>query len=168
MRAIAKAVQENSQLVPPVGEGSLYLRPILFGSGGILGLGPSSNYHFLTYVSPVGEYFKGTVGGARMKIERQHSRAANKGCGSAKAGGNYAPCFKYQRQAKAEGYTDIIYMDNCSGTTIEEVACANLFVVEPDRISTPALGTILPGVTRASVFCSSDFVTLTSVRLFCK
>ncbi len=86
-----------------------------------------------------------------MKIERSHSRAAYNGSGSAKAGGNYAPCFKYQRQAKAEGYTDIIYMDNCSGQKVEEVACANLFLVEPDRISTPALGTILPGVTRDSV-----------------
>lgn len=151
MKAIAKAVRENSQLVPPVGQGSLYLRPILFGSGGILGLGPSSNYHFLTYVSPVGEYFKGTVGGARMKIERAHNRAALNGSGNAKAGGNYAPCFKYQKQAKAEGYTDIIYMDNCTGRSVEEVACANVFFVEPDRISTPSLGTILPGITRATV-----------------
>jgi len=90
--------------------------------------------------------------GARLKIERQHNRASKNGSGSAKGVGNYAPCFKYQKAAQADGYTDIIYMDAATGTTVEEVACANLFVVEPDKITTPALdGTILPGVTRASI-----------------
>lgn len=103
MKALQAVVVENSQLVPPPGEGALYLRPILFGSGAQLGLGASPEYTFLTYASPVGEYFKGTVGGARMKIEREHSRAAPRGSGNAKAGGNYAPCFKYQRQAKEQG-----------------------------------------------------------------
>lgn len=48
-------------------------------------------------------------------------------------------------------YTDIIYFDACSGTKLEEVSCANMFLVEPDRISTPSLGTILPGITREAV-----------------
>ncbi|CAD7952753.1 unnamed protein product [Amoebophrya sp. A25] len=153
MEAIGAAVRANSDLVPPAGTGALYLRPIIFGSGATLGLGPSTNYHFITYVSPVGEYFKGAAAaqGARMKIERAHSRAAKNGSGSVKAGGNYAPCFKYQKGAKEEGYTDIIYMDNWTGQTVEEVACANLFLVEKDRICTPPLGRILPGVTRASI-----------------
>ncbi len=54
LKAVATAVRENASLVPPVGEGALYLRPILFGSGGILGLGPSSAYHFIVYAAPVG------------------------------------------------------------------------------------------------------------------
>ena len=45
------------------------------------------------------------------------------GTGSAKAGGNYAPCFKYQLAAKEAGYTDIIYFDACTGTKLEEVVC---------------------------------------------
>eukprot|EP00392_Amoebophrya_sp_AT5.2_P008299 g8320.t1 len=126
MKNIATAVRENADLVPPAGMGSLYLRPILFGSGPGLGVSPSPEYHFMTYVSPVGN-------------------------GGTKAAGNYAPCFKYQQQAKAEGYTDIIYMDNWTGERVEEVACANLFVVEKDRICTPPLGMILPGVTRMTV-----------------
>eukprot|EP00391_Amoebophrya_sp_Ameob2_P003624 CAMPEP_0179000320 /NCGR_PEP_ID=MMETSP0795-20121207/10596_1 /TAXON_ID=88552 /ORGANISM="Amoebophrya sp., Strain Ameob2" /LENGTH=337 /DNA_ID=CAMNT_0020693283 /DNA_START=419 /DNA_END=1432 /DNA_ORIENTATION=- len=153
MKNIATAVRENADLVPPAGMGSLYLRPILFGSGPGLGVSPSPEYHFMTYVSPVGEYFSGPAAtqGARMKIEREHSRAARNGNGGTKAAGNYAPCFKYQQQAKAEGYTDIIYMDNWTGERVEEVACANLFVVEKDRICTPPLGMILPGVTRMTV-----------------
>lgn len=81
MKNIATAVRENADLVPPAGMGSLYLRPILFGSGPGLGVSPSPEYHFMTYVSPVGEYFSGPAAtqGARMKIEREHSRAARNG-----------------------------------------------------------------------------------------
>ena len=44
--------------VPPSGKGSLYIRPLLMGSGAVLGLAPSPEYTFLIYVSPVGNYFK--------------------------------------------------------------------------------------------------------------
>ncbi|KAE9449560.1 hypothetical protein C3L33_18545, partial [Rhododendron williamsianum] len=43
--------------VPP-GKGSLYIRPLLMGSGAVLGLAPAPEYTFLIYVSPVGNYFK--------------------------------------------------------------------------------------------------------------
>lgn len=44
--------------VPPTGKGSLYIRPLLIGTGPILGLAPAPEYTFLVYVSPVGTYFK--------------------------------------------------------------------------------------------------------------
>lgn len=44
--------------MPPFGKGSLYIRPLLMGSGAVLGLAPAPEYTFLIYVSPVGNYFK--------------------------------------------------------------------------------------------------------------
>lgn len=44
--------------IPPPGKGSLYIRPLLMGSGAVLGLAPAPEYTFLIYVSPVGNYFK--------------------------------------------------------------------------------------------------------------
>jgi branched-chain amino acid aminotransferase len=44
--------------VPPTGKGSLYLRPLLMGSGAVLGLAPAPEYTFIIFVSPVGNYFK--------------------------------------------------------------------------------------------------------------
>lgn len=44
--------------VPPQGKGALYLRPLLVGSGPILGLAPAPEYTFLIYAAPVGNYFK--------------------------------------------------------------------------------------------------------------
>ena len=56
--AITQTVRANCEMIPPPGKGSLYLRPLLFGSGGALGVGPSPEYTFVVYCSPVGGYFK--------------------------------------------------------------------------------------------------------------
>ena len=39
-------------------QGSLYLRPLLIGTGPILGLAPAPEYTFVIYASPVASYFK--------------------------------------------------------------------------------------------------------------
>ena len=44
--------------MPPTGKGSLYIRPLLMGSGAVLGLAPAPEYTFIIFVSPVGNYFK--------------------------------------------------------------------------------------------------------------
>lgn len=53
----------HQELVPPLGRGSLYLRPLLLGSGALLGLGPAPSYTFVVYAAAVGAYFK--VGASR-------------------------------------------------------------------------------------------------------
>merc|ERR1719419_779623 len=149
LAAVAEAVRANAEWVPPAGEGAFYLRPMLFGSGGKLGVAASPEFTFLVYGAPVGQYFK--VGGARMRIETKHQRAAPLGCGDVKAAGNYAPCFAAQKEARDAGFSDIIYLD-VTGKNIEEAAASNFFCVGQDGIlRTPSLGTILPGVTRDSV-----------------
>ena len=56
--------------VPPPGKGSLYIRPLLIGTGPILGLAPSPEYTFLVFASPVRNYFK--VGTLSMKLISLH------------------------------------------------------------------------------------------------
>lgn len=151
IEAVELAVRENADWVPPSGEGALYLRPMLFGSGAGLGVAPSSEYTFLIYVSPVGSYFGPGAGGARMKLCREYQRAAPAGVGHIKCVGNYAQCFGAQQAAKADGFSDVIYLD-AAGQYIEEAAASNFFCVTPDKVvHTPQLGAILPGVTRDSV-----------------
>jgi len=148
--AVGASVVKNADLVPESNKGSFYLRPLLFGSGSHLGVSPSSEYDFLIYGSPVGEYFAAPLG-AHLKIVRDHQRAAAKGVGNIKCGGNYAPCFEIQRVAKEEQYSDVLYL-NAAGTHVEEVAASNFFLVTKDAIyTTPLDGTILPGVTRESI-----------------
>ncbi|KAI8534696.1 hypothetical protein RHMOL_Rhmol10G0116800 [Rhododendron molle] len=56
--AVTATVLANKRWVPPPCKGSLYIRPLLMGSGAVLGLAPAPEYTFLIYVSPVGNYFK--------------------------------------------------------------------------------------------------------------
>ncbi|XP_019182807.1 PREDICTED: branched-chain-amino-acid aminotransferase 5, chloroplastic-like isoform X2 [Ipomoea nil] len=58
MEAVKLTVLANERWIPPPGKGSLYIRPLLMGSGPVLGLAPAPEYTFLIYVSPVGNYFK--------------------------------------------------------------------------------------------------------------
>lgn len=44
--------------MPPLGRGALYIRPLLLGSGPLLGLGPAPSYTFVVYAAAVGAYFK--------------------------------------------------------------------------------------------------------------
>ena len=151
--AVKKCVSANREWVPPTGKGSLYLRPLLIGTGPILGLGPAPSYTFLVYCSPVASYFKGgKMAPIDLVVEETYHRAAPGGTGSTKCIGNYSPVLKVQLQAKKEGFSDVIYLDAVNNTYIEEVSSCNFFVVNGDVIATPKLGgSILPGITRKSI-----------------
>ena len=59
--AVEQCVKANLRWLPPMGKGAMYVRPLLMGSGPILGVAPAPSYRFLVYVTPVGPYFKGGV-----------------------------------------------------------------------------------------------------------
>jgi len=46
IEAVAGVVKSNARFVPPTGVGALYLRPLVFGSGGKLGVAASSEFTF--------------------------------------------------------------------------------------------------------------------------
>ncbi|GJP34652.1 hypothetical protein CLOM_g19067 [Closterium sp. NIES-68] len=153
VKAVEDTVLANLRWVPPCGKGALYIRPLLVGSGPVLGLAPAPEYSFLIYVSPVGNYFKGaTLTPISLKVEEHYHRAAPGGTGSAKAIGNYSPVLKTQIAAKQDGFSDVVYLDAQENKYIEEVSSCNIFVVKDNVISTPDLrGTILAGITRRSI-----------------
>lgn len=149
--AVEQVVSANQKFIPPVGRGAMYVRPLLMGSGPVLGVAPAPSYTFLVYVTPVGPYFKGGVQAIDLLISDVHHRAAPGGSGGVKAIGNYAPGMKPSKEAKAQGYAEIIYLDAQTHTYIEEVGAANYFCVKDNILYTPELtGTILPGITRDS------------------
>jgi branched-chain amino acid aminotransferase len=130
----------------------MYVRPLLMGSGAVLGVAPAPSYRFLVYVTPVGPYFKGGVTAIDLVISEEHHRAAPGGSGGVKAIGNYAPGMMPSKKAKSEGYAEVIYLDAETHTCIEEVGAANFFCVKDGVLYTPELtGTILPGITRDSL-----------------
>ncbi|CAI8589024.1 unnamed protein product [Vicia faba] len=152
VEAVKDTVLANKRWIPPQGKGSLYIRPLLMGSGAVLGLAPAPEYTFLIYVSPVGNYFKEGLSPINLIVENDLHRATPGGTGGVKTIGNYAAVLKAQSAAKAKGYSDVLYLDCVHKRYLEEVSSCNIFVVKGNIISTPSIkGTILPGITRKSI-----------------
>uniref|UniRef100_A0A803KVV0 Branched-chain-amino-acid aminotransferase n=1 Tax=Chenopodium quinoa TaxID=63459 RepID=A0A803KVV0_CHEQI len=161
LEAVKEIVLANERWIPPTGKGSLYIRPLLMGSGSVLGIAPAPEYTFLIYASPVGNYFKEGLAPINLVIETDFHRASPGGTGGVKTIGNYAAVLKAHTAAKAQGYSDVLYLDCVHKKYLEEVSSCNVFVVKDNVISTPAIkGTILPGITRKSIIdiaCSLGF-----------
>jgi len=152
IEAVTKTVKDNLDYVPPYGKGSLYVRPIVWGTAPAIGVRAVSDYTFVVFVSPVGSYFKDGIKPLNLKVETNYHRAAARGIGNAKAIGNYSASLYPLTKAKKEGYDEVIYLDSVDGQRIEELGSANLFICKDGVIKTPKLsGSILDGVTRNSV-----------------
>ena len=107
--AVLKAVKMNERFVPPYESGaSLYIRPILFGTGAQVGVKPANEYMFIVFVTPVGPYFKGGFQTTPFVIMRQYDRSAPLGMGKYKVGGNYAASLVAGEHAHELGYSNII------------------------------------------------------------
>ena len=150
LEAMEKIVQLNKRFVPPYGTGAaLYIRPLLIGISGMLGVQPSNEYLFLVFASPVGPYFKEGLKPLKFKIEEKMKRAAPGGTGDVKVGGNYAASLRVSRAARAEGFKEVIYTDAETNQYLDESGPANFFAISKDGTAyiTPKSETILPSIT---------------------
>ena len=152
LQAVEETLKDNIDYVPPYNKGSLYIRPIVWGTSPAIGVRPVEEYTFMVFVSPVGSYFKGGVKPLRLKVSNNYHRAAPKGIGDAKAIGNYSASLYPLTEAKNRGFDEVIYLDAKNEKFVEEVGSANLFALKDNTLKTPKLtGSILPGVTRDSI-----------------
>ncbi|RVW56334.1 Branched-chain-amino-acid aminotransferase 2, chloroplastic [Vitis vinifera] len=90
VEAVKQTALANKRWIPPPGKGSLYIRPLLMGSGPVLGLGPAPECTFLIYACPVGNYFKVSAP-LNLFIDDEYHRATRGGAGGVKAITNYSP-----------------------------------------------------------------------------
>lgn len=138
----------------PEGEGqSLYIRPFVFATEGILGVRASQQYKLLIILSPSGAYYGGdTLKTTKIYVEDEYVRAVRGGVGFAKVAGNYAASLLAQTNANKLGYDQVLWLDGVEQKYVEEVGSMNIFFVENGKVITPELnGSILPGITRKSV-----------------
>lgn len=85
-------------------------------------------------------------------MEDEYVRAVNGGVGNAKTSGNYAASLQAQQKANELGYDQVLWLDAIEKKYVEEVGSMNIFFVINGEVVTPALsGSILSGITRASV-----------------
>jgi branched-chain amino acid aminotransferase len=150
--AVLKAVKLNERFVPPYESGaSLYIRPVLFGSGAQVGVKPSTEYMFIVFVTPVGPYFKGGFQTTPFVIMREYDRSAPLGMGKYKVGGNYAASLVAGQKAHDMGYSNIFYLDAREKKYIDECGAANFFGIKDNTYITPKSTSILPSITNKSL-----------------
>lgn len=152
--AVKQVVEANAAWVPPFGSGAtLYVRPLMIGSGNVIGVAPAPEYQFRILVTPVGPYFKGGLKPIKLCVSK-YDRAAPHGTGNIKAGLNYAMSLKPTMEAHRAGYAENLYLDSQSRTYVEETGGANvLFVAKDGTLVVPQSHTdsILPSITRRSL-----------------
>ena len=151
--AIRELVAKDRDWMPKVEGSALYLRPFMFATEAFLGVRPARQYKFVVIACPVGGYFKGGAKAVTIWASRNYTRAAPGGTGAAKTGGNYAASLVPQAEGIAQGCDQVVFLDAVDKKWVEELGGMNLFFVFADgRVVTPPLtGTILPGITRASL-----------------
>lgn len=162
LTALSKVVKSNYSWIPPYGvDASFYLRPYEIGIGENLGVKPSKEYLFSVFGVPVGPYFKDGFKPVSM-IVSMYDRAAPRGTGNVKVGGNYASSLLPHKKAIEEGYSDCIYLDPKDNYYIEEAGAANFFGITKDnRFITPKSSSILQSITRLSLMqLAEDYLGL--------
>ena len=152
LQAIEELVRIDGEWIPKKKGSSLYIRPFVIATEPSLNVKPSSEYKFIIILSPVGAYYKEGLNPVKIWIEDEYVRAVRGGIGEAKTGGNYAASMLSQEKAHEAGYSQVLWLDGIEHKYIEEVGAMNIFFKIDGKIVTPMLnGSILPGVTRASV-----------------
>lgn len=153
LAAIIRLIELEQEWAPTYPGATLYIRPTMIATDAALGVHSSQSFLHFVILGPVGPYFKQGFSPVPVYISDTYRRAVRGGVGDAKTGGNYAASLFVGQEAKAKGYSQVLWLDAIEGRYVEEVGAMNIcFVYEGRRIVTPLLtGSILPGVTRKSV-----------------
>lgn len=146
-------IRTDSEWVPAAPGTSLYVRPFMFASDVFLGVRPGAHVTFCCIASPAASYFGGDTKPVSIWLSEDYTRAAPGGTGAAKCSGNYAASLVAQREAAEHGCDQVVFVDAVERRWVDELGGMNVcFVYADGRLVTPpTAGTILEGVTRASV-----------------
>lgn len=159
--AVRKVIKLNERFVPPYGSGaSLYIRPLLIGTGPQVGVSPANEYMFLVFVTPVGPYFKSGFKPVPVCIMRGYDRAAPNGTGTIKVGGNYAASLLAGTIAREKGYAAVLYLDPKEKKYLDECGPANFFAIKDGSYITPVSSSILPSITNKSLIQLAEDIGL--------
>lgn len=165
LAAVKKVIKLNLKYVPPYGSGaSLYIRPLLIGTGAEVGVKPANEYLFMIFVTPVGPYFKEGFKPVDMMINRSFDRAAPLGTGNIKVGGNYAASLNALNEAHDKGFASAIFLDAKEKKYIDECGPANFFAIKGNTYVTPKSDSILPSITNMSLITLAEDLGLNVER----
>jgi len=163
--AVTKVVAANKKFVPPYGTGaSLYIRPLIIGTGAKVGLGAADEYIFLIFVTPVGPYYKGGLKPIKALVVPDFDRAAPNGVGDCKVGGNYAAGLSASEYGHDKGYPVVLHLDPKEKKYIEEFTTSNFLAIKGNTYITPKSKSILASVTNDSLIKIAESLGMKAER----
>ena len=136
IRACRAAVALNASHVPPHSTGcALYVRPILFASGPQFPPGEPTECTFCVYVVPTAEGVPRSLAAVKALVLDEFDRAAPRGTGHVKAGGNYAGVLRWSGKARSEGFGITLHLDCATREVVDEFSLCGFIGVlrEPRR-----------------------------------
>lgn len=152
LEGLKKLLEIEIDWIPTQEGTSLYIRPYIVATESFLGVRPSHQYKLFIILSPVGAYYPEGLKPVKILVEDTFVRAVAGGLGEVKTMANYAASLLAAKQANQKGFSQVLWLDGIHLKYIEEVGTMNIFFKINGEIITPALnGSILPGITRASV-----------------
>ena len=129
-----------------------YLRPLVFVGDGAMGLDPADNAIRVAVIAWAWGKYLGEEGlrrGIRAKVSTFCRHHVNAKMTKGKTCGDYVNSILAKREALLDGYDEAIMLDTQG--LLSEASGENIFVVRDGVLSTPALHTVLQGVTRSTV-----------------
>ena len=148
-RLIIDTVAANADEMPDA-PGSLYVRPVLFGSEPFIAAGsfPSAEACLCVLVSPVGDYFS-SGRPLRLLVDEEHARSTER-LGATKTGGNYAASLGLVSAARERHQADQILF--CPAGEVGETNASSFLLIREGHILTRELDTvILHSITREAL-----------------
>ena len=137
--AVLLALKMNMDFLPPYETGAtLYFRPLLVATTPDISVGPGKDCEFVVIPTPIGPYFPNGFKGMPAIVNRTVDRAAPKGTGCWKVGGNYAASFRASEAAHAMGY-ECMFTDAKTHKYIDECTASNFIGISPRPTSPQCL-----------------------------
>lgn len=153
IKMCAMCVQENIDFLPPYGHNaSMYLRPVIEGVNPQINICPSDEVLFAVMCLPVGNYSKAaSLQPVDAVISRNYDRAAPNGTGSYKIAANYAMSLYPYTLAHKIGYTELLFLDPATKTSVDEFGTSNFIGIKGNTYVTPLSDSVLPSITNKSL-----------------
>lgn len=131
---------------------SCYIRPLVFLGDGPMGLNPvNSPVRCMAAAWSWGAYLgeEGMAKGIKLRTSSFQRNNVNAMMTKAKIAGNYVNSILAKLEAVQQGFDEAMMLD--TEGYVSECSGENIFIVKNNVIKTTPLGTILPGITRASI-----------------
>ncbi len=129
-----------------------YLRPLVFLGDGEMGLNPGGNPVRVAIAAWAWGKYLGDEGqrrGIRAKVSSFSRHHVNSKMTKGKTCGDYVNSVLAKREALLDGYDEAIMLDTQG--LVSEASGENIFLVRDGEIATPALHSVLGGITRSVV-----------------